>query len=263
LSCHLFQAKERLNILPFEVEHLKEKLNEANAEIRDTKAELSAAYARILELEKQELLSHEQITKLRGNLDTLQEYRLQSEKNLERLKDESEVLSKERDAARIQAGIHQNDNDNLRGSLQAKDVLIAELREELRKMQANCKKLHERDFSSSEVEVLGKSMDDSFLDSGSLESSMFVKKRNESTSSHDHAATHQDIRVHAAKMLFFANQAIEKGRSNRSAVSSIASSNGSDFKPDGQYLQASMKSNRVPSSSYNARKASACQPPRY
>lgn len=233
------------NTLPLEVEHLKDKLNDANAETCDIKARLAAANARIIEMEKKESLCHQQTTKLQASLDILQEYRLHSEQNLELLKNESKMLSKERDEARIQTGIQQMDNENLKVSLHTKDSLIAELREELRKTQAAAVSQHERDFGSSEAMVLKKSMDDSFLDSGSLDSSMFADKRNESTTSHDHTATHQDIRVHAAKMLFFANQAIEKGRSNRSTVSSIASSNGSEFKPDGQYL-AALKSNKVP-----------------
>jgi hypothetical protein len=43
---------------------------------------------------------------------------------------------------------------------------------------------------------------------------------------------HKAIRLQAAKMLFFANKAIERGRDSRSVCSSLASSNGTELKPE-------------------------------
>lgn len=65
----------------------------------------------------------------------------------------------------------------------------------------------------------------------------------ESDGGDSQASNHAAIRIHAAKMLFWANKAIERGknaRNGQSVCSSIASStgNGSDFKPDMRGLQA-------------------------
>jgi hypothetical protein len=65
----------------------------------------------------------------------------------------------------------------------------------------------------------------------------------ESEAGDSQASSHTAIRIHAAKMLFWANKAIERGKTDRapkSECSSLASStgNGSDFKPDLRALQA-------------------------
>ena len=55
----------------------------------------------------------------------------------------------------------------------------------------------------------------------------------ETTGQDSEGSDHRAIRLQAAKMLFFANKAIERGRESRSVCSSMASSTGgSDFKPD-------------------------------
>lgn len=53
------------------------------------------------------------------------------------------------------------------------------------------------------------------------------------TTGHDsEGSDHKAIRLQAAKMLFFANKAIERGRETRSVCSSIGSSNVTEFKPE-------------------------------
>lgn len=74
-------------------------------------------------------------------------------------------------------------------------------------------------------------------------SSSFDDATIESDGGDSQGSNHAAIRIHAAKMLFWANKAIERGKNSRnsqSVCSSIASStgNGSDFKPDMRGLQA-------------------------
>ena len=51
------------------------------------------------------------------------------------------------------------------------------------------------------------------------------------------ASSPKAIRVHAAKMLLWASEAIGRGRGSRSVCSSVASSNGSEFRPNPKDLQ--------------------------
>jgi len=54
----------------------------------------------------------------------------------------------------------------------------------------------------------------------------------DTTGQDSEGSDHRAIRLQAAKMLFFANKAIERGRESRSVCSSLGSSNGSEFKPE-------------------------------
>ena len=232
----------RSPVVPNEVERLQSKLSQTNAEAKDSKVKLDSANARITELEQLEKNFMEQIMQLRDDLKNGNRYRVQFEKDLETLMTEIEELTKERDNARIKAAIHHDEKENLQGSLHAKDALIAELREELSESQSCLEQQQQSDCAASEEAAVGQKIEDALSEaSGSL------KTLDDPSTTLGSSSTPKDIRVHATKMLFYANQAIEKGRSSRSVAISIASSNASDLKPDIRELQAAiMKSITLP-----------------
>jgi hypothetical protein len=225
-----------------ELQRLQRILKETKHELETGNAKLSAASTRVLELEKMESLLRKQFDELREDKVHDRKYRDQSISDLETLMKETDKLKKERDQARIQAAIHKDDEHKLEGTVRTKDALIAELRWELTEARENLAKFK----SSHAVSAAGAAaveqdlMDTVSIASGSLHSVLTddpVFSNKTGSIADDGSSTHIDIRVHAAKMLFYANQAIEKGRSSRSVASSFASSNATDFKPDVRHLQ--------------------------
>ena len=201
---------------------------QAQAEASRSLHNLELSGARIDELEKRELTFRADICKLEDDLANEHALRIRCERLLEAASTESERLHKECNELRMSATIQQDEKENMLGSLQAKEALIAELRGELSKSQVM---ISETQVAHDKADGVGEEMNESLSDSLSRDSSLGLSKIRLNPS-HELSSTHLDIRIHAAKMLHYANRAIEKGRSNRSAASSIASSLGSEFKPD-------------------------------
>ena len=198
--------------------------------MRQSQDNLDSNRARLYELETREVTFRADIRKLQDDLANEHALRMRFAERLVNVSTESECLQNECNKLRADAAIQQEEKENMLGSLQAKEALIAELREELRKSQA---KISETEDAHEKAGVAEEDTNDSFSDSASRDSSLwFSRLQVPLNPSHQLGSTHTDIRIHAAKMLHFANRAIEKGRSNRTNVGSVASSLASEFKPE-------------------------------
>ncbi|KAI2499466.1 ATP-dependent microtubule motor activity protein [Fragilaria crotonensis] len=245
IEMSIIARKPETNALPTKDEDLRSSLNQARLELRQSQRLLESRSERVDELEKRELSSREEISTLQYQLTNERTLRQQCETHLQAVTTESERLQKVCDELRMSAAVQQDEKENMLGSLQAKEALIEEMREELRKSQAIAAEL---DVAHERCGLVGEEANESFSDSDSRDSSLDVSTlRILMNPNQPLSSTHIDIRAHAAKMLQFANRAIEKGRTNRSAVSSVVSSVGTEFQPvTTKELMSEVKSVKVP-----------------
>jgi hypothetical protein len=245
IEMSVMSSKPKLNTIT-ELEQLQRILKETKDELKAGNAKLSAASTRILELEKMESVLIKQVDEFHEDKIHDRRYREQSISDLETLMKETDKLKKERDQARIQAAVHKDEENKLEGTVRTKDALIAELRRELSEARENLAEFKSSHVvSTMEAAAVEQDLKDTVsiasdsLNSALTDDPVFANKTG--SIADDGSSTYIDIRVHAAKMLFYANQAIEKGRSSRSVASSFASSNATDFKPDVRHLQTISK----------------------
>jgi len=165
---------------------------------------------------------------------------------------ETVMLKKERDEARIKAAVHQDRKDELEESGRGRDDLITELRQELSESQHTLTKHQRSQYAPSVAAPVTRDLKDTAsvtsdsVNSALTDDPVFAFRKGETTD--QNSSSYKDIRVHAAKMLFYANQAIEKGRSSRSVASSVGSSIATEFKPDLRDIQISVKASAVSAS---------------
>jgi hypothetical protein len=178
----------------------------------------------IAELEEEKSQNYQRITELESELHDEKEKRVHFENTLEKLSAEFEALTIERNEALKANFLFLQEKEKYEQSIRAKDVLIDELRREISSKQGVSEVTKIADSDAVQKDI-GTSHGPDDL------SEMFSSILDNSSDTFQQPCTHRDIRIHAAKMLHYANKAIEKCR-NESATSSIVSSIGSEFIPD-------------------------------
>lgn len=221
-----------------ESETLRSKLIEAEAAAKNLEVSLACANAQVSQLKTVEISLQEEIEQLREDVKREEREREQSERDLDLLVDEAEVLTTERNEARSDADKHKEEKKELRSQLHVQSELVTELRGEL--------EIKQKELEHQEQTGCKYPYDESKPNDADAVQKEEEEEEESSVATNDSkGSVHKDIRIQAAKMLFYANQAIEKGRSGRSVAScSIVSGNASEYKPDMKELHALMNQNR-------------------
>jgi hypothetical protein len=228
---------------PSHLKTLMSEMEELKSVAKKCTDDLSTAKNHILGLKKDKLVLIQELDSLKSELSWERKSRRGAEKDLQLLMKETEQVTKERDEARlVQHSTQLDENNQLRSNIELKEAMIRDLR---KKIGTPCKKDNTyAEICSSQKSPLDKRFS-GIRSSEQNSDSWIAKSKNMVT----HERSHDAIRIHAAKTLFFASRAIEKGctpvRSNQSSASSItssiASSNASEFKPDVRDIQNSLR----------------------
>jgi hypothetical protein len=189
------------------------------------------------ELEEQKSESYQRIAELEIEINEEKEERNKIEKRFEQLSTEFEALLIERNEALKANFSYLQEKENYEQRIRAKDVLIDELRKEISEKHGIC------DVESDYEGILKNIETSQYPDDLSETLSSMIDY---SSTAFEPTSTHRDIRIHAAKMLHYANKAIEKCR-NESSTNSLVSSIGSEYNPDVKCLTLSSHMKGIPS----------------
>ena len=207
--------EEKISVLVLQLEFEQQRLREHEKSLVKARKELHEVMDERDSYRMKLAVQSDELDKRQTNVAALEKQAEVLRLELKRSKEETEALKKV---------VDEKENNLLGDAAQLKEGEILSPRRQNvgGKPQSESFKIFRQPFGESNVP----SMNDSIC-SDPLISSLKIGG-NDSTDS-DHNA----IRVHAAKMLFYANRAIERGsRESGSTTSSFSSSVGSDFKPD-------------------------------
>ena len=152
---------------------------------------------------------------------------------------------KEIEKLRVALVLSKEETLALTRTIEEKENLLAAkkgqtVKEDPRKVLSTCTSLKvnkPKDQSSKISDKLAKTNSSASRDTVSVQRPIKDSSSIDTGGQNSGKSDHNAIRVQAAKMLFFANKAIERGRGSASVCSSLASSNGSEFLPDLKNMQ--------------------------
>lgn len=214
--------KEKIDALILQLEFEQKRIAEHESSLRKTQQELSQAveerdgYRMKIAIQADEIAKREtEIAAMKKQLEEIGQLRFAlsfSEQQVEELR----KAAREKENQSLAHSIAQGEAEsNPKGVLTAHNINM-----EVTHQQNESHKASESKNPPNE--------DDGAISANPVDCDSSFDTAGQDSEGSDHKA----IRLQAAKMLFFANKAIERGRDSRSVCSSLASSNGTELKPE-------------------------------
>jgi len=221
-------------------ERLQDESHKIKTDEEKIKMKSGKTYKRTNDLKAVEIHLKKEIDDLRLKLSS-------KTQELMKLEGGQDVLIRERNDALTEILHLKEENDKLQGTLQDKDKLLEEMRNEIIRLK------EERNVCidvESPVHIGGSISVKSNLTNGSAEDLVFSEKEDYSIASNGSSNKSDCREVFAAKMLLAVSKEIQKGfvSSGRSVASSVGSSNASDFRPNMKEIYAMLNNRKGPES---------------